>query len=344
MPHLINVYSTVREVPPKNFPHTLNSERDRSAPEMADHLNGFCNFVVSRGDGKMNQLKFHLIQHIQRTRYQGSFTIQDHELDAFSGWAVAVNGLLFIGQGFIVDPRGKILLPPGGGAGDEGAQVPYPADAVARKARHMEDFARRGWKVLSSLPPVLGEAEVVTKSPQEVALRSIALMMAAVQAESMSQEKGSMAAEFKERYPWAWQALTPAEFAFMTNAAPAEQEMLNFSWRYEALNVLAWAMGIQPALPFPDAVCEVAGLVRALSSAAERLREDPPQLRPVAELLDQLDFHFRLHWMARQARLDRQEPPGGLDSSVIQERHHALNWLLGFGNFDVAWDDIDTPT
>ena len=285
-----------------------------------------------------------MIQHILRTRYQASLTIEDGDFGAFSDWAVAVNGLLFIGQGFLVDPRGNTLLPPDGGAGDEGAMLPYPADAVARKARHMEDFARRGWKVASSLSPVLGEAELVTKSPQDVALRSIALMMTAVQAESMSQAEGSMAAAFKERYPWAWQALTPAEFAFMTNAAPAEQEMLNFSWRYEALNVLAWAMGIQPALPFPDAICDVASLVRALSSAAERLREDPPQLRPVADLLDQLDLHFRLHWMARQARLDEQEPPAGLHPGVLQERHHALNWLLGFGNLGVAWDDIDTPT
>jgi hypothetical protein len=32
----------------------------------------------------------------------------------------------------------------------------------------------------------------------------------------------------------------------------------------------------------------------------------------------------------------------GLDPGVIQERHHALNWLVRFE--DAEWDDVDTPT
>jgi hypothetical protein len=29
-------------------------------------------------------------------------------------------------------------------------------------------------------------------------------------------------------------------------------------------------------------------------------------------------------------------------TGVVAERHHALNWLVCFGDAD--WDDVDTPT
>ena len=59
-------------------------------------------------------------------------------------------------------------------------------------------------------------------------------------------------------------------------------------------------------------------------------------------ILDALDLHYRLHWYVRQMKLDGQEPPPGLEGGVIQERHHALNWLVRFEDRD--WDDVDTPT
>jgi hypothetical protein len=65
-------------------------------------------------------------------------------------------------------------------------------------------------------------------------------------------------------------------------------------------------------------------------------------LRPTAAVLDALDLHLRLHWAARQARLDGNGGMKGLDPGVVQERHHALNWLVRFEEAD--WDDVDTPT
>lgn len=344
MPYLINCYATVTELPPKTFPHEFNSERDRNDPELAPHLDGFCNFVASRGDGKMNQLKFHLIQHILRTRHQTSLTIQESHFPAFSEWARAANALLFIGQGYVVDPFGRTLLDPGTAESEAEAEIPYPQDALLRKSRHMDDLARRGWKVPLSLPPVLGESEVVSKAPREVSSRCVALMVAAVRAEAMAHDSEDISFRLKADYSWAWEAMTPKERAFMNFGKPEEQELLSFTWRYEALNVLAWALGLEEELSFPTAVCDVSKLVGTIINQAPGLRDHPPRLRTLPHLLDQLDQHYRLHWIARQARLDGKEAPGDLNQSVIQERHHALNWLLGFGNVDVAWDDIDTPT
>ncbi len=61
-------------------------------------------------------------------------------------------------------------------------------------------------------------------------------------------------------------------------------------------------------------------------------------LRPQAEFLDASHPIYSQHWAMRQAELDG-EPPRP-DPGVVLQRHHALNWLIGY--MDQAWDDIST--
>ena len=65
-------------------------------------------------------------------------------------------------------------------------------------------------------------------------------------------------------------------------------------------------------------------------------------MRSVMEILDALDLHYRQHWATRQALLKKYPAPAGLNDGVLQERHHALNWLVRFEDRD--WDEVDTPT
>jgi hypothetical protein len=46
-----------------------------------------------------------------------------------------------------------------------------------------------------------------------------------------------------------WHALSPAELAFLTADHPTEKQMINASWRSEALIVLLWALGKVEKLP-----------------------------------------------------------------------------------------------
>jgi Domain of unknown function (DUF4272) len=54
-----------------------------------------------------------------------------------------------------------------------------------------------------------------------------------------------------------------------------------------------------------------------------------------------LDLHLRLHWAVREARRSKAAPDQ-LEAGVISERHHALNWLVRFG--ESPWDEVQTPT
>ena len=96
--------------------------------------------------------------------------------------------------------------------------------------------------------------------------------------------------------------------------------------------------------PVPKREGRVIAFGRLLHSLGHRTNElvAGAALRSTSEILDALDLHFRLHWAARQAGLDKEDPPAELDSGVISERHYALNWLVCFEDAD--WDDVDTPT
>jgi hypothetical protein len=65
-------------------------------------------------------------------------------------------------------------------------------------------------------------------------------------------------------------------------------------------------------------------------------------LRDADEILDALDLHLRLHWTVREARRKEANSTINVDPGVIQERHHAFNWLVAFQG--APWDDVETPT
>src|SRR5687767_13479382 len=68
MPYLINAYSTFRRTPTLDFPHELNNRRDRSDPELAEHLQGFMGYILQNGREEMTQQKYHLLRHIERVQ------------------------------------------------------------------------------------------------------------------------------------------------------------------------------------------------------------------------------------------------------------------------------------
>ena len=106
--------------------------------------------------------------------------------------------------------------------------------------------------------------------------------------------------------------------------------------------VLLWSLGVIKELPYPDNICD-AGKVAELaleSNSVQFLKTC--KLRPVSEILDALDFTYRLHWAARNARIKNEPEPANLNQGVLMERHYALNWLTRFQDAD--WDKVDTPT
>lgn len=337
-----NAFCTVADVPKPDFLHVLNGRRSLADKELAPHLNGLMHHLADAGQGKMSRTRYHVIRHLQRVQHHVSLSFAPEQQAAFHAWAEAANAIVFMEDGRVCDPQGRTLLPASSDDGDPKAVVPYPPQAWQRKARTGEQLAARKIDVPADLPPLVSEPELRLRAPEDVLRRMLALFVVAIRAESLTGETPIPVAALQERFPPAFAGLTDAERDFLAKDAPGQQEVTQFLWRYEAILVLQWALGLQDALPFADAICDVSAISSTvIDRGTEGLRKQPVA-RPAPEILDALDLHYRLHWASRQAILKKTPVPAGLNDSVLQERHHALNWLVRFE--DREWDDVDTPT
>ncbi|RZO65668.1 MAG: DUF4272 domain-containing protein [Sandaracinaceae bacterium] len=333
---IVNVYATHREITAPDIEHRQLGRRGVEDPELASHLDGFAGYVAKSGGGEMTSDRYHLIQHILRVRNHLSLEVTEEVLPRLSPWARASNAVLFLPDGSVRDPEGRVLFQPGGAA-DPQASLPFPTDALERRARILDALAEMEVSVPASLPPTVSELEVRLRSADEVHRRTRALLVVALRAETLNTGDPWPVAEIRERFPDAFDGLSPRERAFMGQETPPPQEVVDHAWRYEALYVLSWALGHFDDLAPPTSICDVPATVKAADTT------DAAELRPTSEILDALDMHYRLHWATRQAvQVERVQPPAGLEPGVIAERHHALNWLVGFQG--AAWDDVDTPT
>ena len=337
---LVNAYCTLRQPAEPDFSHVPVGRRDRSQPDLADHLDGFIGYVLGTRPNQLTATLYHVMRHLQRVQVQFSFEVELGAFEAMSAWAGRANAVLFWPDGSVLDPEGRLLFSPDATALDEAASLPYPTDALKRKARTEARLESLGIRVPASLPPVVGEGEAVWRSQVEVSHRAQALMATALIAETRGEGNPFPVDRLSERLPGYAAFLSPQERAFLEEDTSPPAQIAKFSWRYEALALLHWALGLTVELPFPVAICDVPAVARtAFEFGAGR---SPGHLRPAAELLDALDLTFRLHWAVRDARLKGQAAPAGLEPGVVLERHYALNWLTHFEDHD--WDEVDTPT
>ncbi|MDR0480735.1 MAG: DUF4272 domain-containing protein [Gallionellaceae bacterium] len=347
---LVNAYATVRVLPALDFPCAWAQARDSSDPELAAHLNGFQGYVFERSNIKTegdkitrNALGFYLIQHIGAVKHQVSFVIDPAQRERVSAWAAQANAVFYLPDGSICDPQWRVLIDAAGHSQSD-AQVPHPADALARRARTLAALAQRQIRALPNMPPVPGADEVALRPAAEVMQRALALVVVAACGDLWASDGAPDLDWLRKIFPQGFSWLSPQEQAFMADGQPEQSMISNMTWRYEALNLLLWALGAVAGLSdgepahAPDLLKIMADLNRDADAIGKA------ELRPAAEILDALDMTYRLHWTAREAQLGRGDA-GAVNGDVIAERHTALNWLTGFQNPpDVEWDQVDTPT
>lgn len=333
---LFNVYCTKAAITPPSFAHKLHARRDWSDPALMEHLNGFCGYVFQRGDGEMSRDKYHVILHLQRVQHHLSISVGAGDTAALHAWAAQANAILFTPDGHVTDPQGRILVHVGDGKAAADAQLPYPEQAVARKAATEAALAARGIAVPATLPPLICEDELTLRERDDVVERARALLLVALRAESVASGEPMPVEALLSKMPLGDDALSPEEQAFLDQDAPSQQDCAQFIWRYESLFLLEWALGLVDELPYPAQAGDAASIVATL------IEMRGPALRPAGDILDALDLHYRLHWAIRQSRLKNQGETAGIDADVVMERHRTLNWLVRFQH--AGWDAVDTPT
>lgn len=337
---IINAYSTLTNPTAINFSCKKLNQSGLNSLNFIDHLNGLIDRIMQASDGQMNTRRYELYRHIQKTKHLFTFEIEEDQFNDLAIWGEHANVILFFPDGTIRNPNREVLQY-SNGKFDINVNMPYPTEALQRKAKTEQYLATLGLHSLESLPPVVAESEVILRTPDEVAKRALALMLTGIQAESFRENDPLDPEEFKERCPIGYAALSNIEYDFIHNIQPQEQDIMNMGWRYEALLPLQWALNWQSTLPFADTFCQASSLVE---KGLENINPEISTLtlRPLSELLDALDLNYRLHWLTRDYRINNKPLPVQMVEDIIQERQHAFNWLTNFENAD--WDDVDTPT
>jgi len=211
-------------------------------------------------------------------------------------------------------------------------------EAQARKDRSLAILNTENVPFIEHLPLIETESESTRRTIEQVATRAMALCIVAVKGEGLEQE---IVDQLVKEFGLA-SAFTPKEKEFIQNPKPTQHDRVQFAWRYECYWVMLWALGYIDNLERPDKICDVKLAVSILRENGREGFLKKAKLRSQAEILDAADLIYRYHWAVRDARINDRESPAGLDAGIVMERHHALNWLMGY--MDQEWDDVSTDT
>ena len=272
----------------------------------------------------------------------------------------ALQGVLTWGMDALVDPAGKIILSKDGKSDLEyymPSEVPIPADwakdapaeSVERRDKSMALLRDRHIYVTPWLPLLWERAEEPGRTAEEVCGRAAALLIVSLYSECrlgehMSYEESrAFVAPIIEGYG-ADAFFSPDERAYLDDPESDEKTQIQYAWQYENLWVMEWALGFTDDLFWPTHICDVPESSRIMREhlTMEELTA-AARLRPRAELLDQADLIYRLHWACVDARVMGMPAPQSLEEGVVMERHRALFWLAGCDKM-CPWDDIDLST
>jgi len=235
-----------------------------------------------------------------------------------------------VSSGRVVPVATLQLAPP------EGPVTLYQ-DQILRKQWAEGVVASQGVAINAHLPCIEGQAETKLRAVNEVADRLLALAIVAVKGEGLEQH---LVEEFiAER--GARQLFSPREIAFIDDPNSSEHDRIQFSWRYEAAWTLLWALNlIEPMLGSPDDTCDPARLIAIVRDSSDLAAHG---LQSANNILNEADLIYRYHWAVRQNSIDGTTAIGDLHPGVVMERHHALNWLIGYSE-RADWDDVTTDT
>lgn len=212
------------------------------------------------------------------------------------------------------------------------------AEAANRRLRSERILRAEGVPFLAALPVIETTAEALKRSKEEVALRTLCLLFVAVKGEGLGEELVERLLESYELRPH----LTPKELAFVLDNSPSQHDRIQFTWRHEAAWTLLWALGFVHQLGKPAQICDVNFAAGTMAERTTSQFIEDSKLRPIADILDQTDLIYRYHWAVRNARMKGQQLPAALEPGVTEERHYALNWLIGYNG--QAWDYVTTDT
>ena len=229
--------------------------------------------------------------------------------------------------------------------------------AQERKDRSIEILQAQNVPFIEHLPLRYETNEVIPRDKKEVIERlacsftSIMCALSIGKNEYTEEDREYMTQDFLSARYGALDLLTPKEQKIISGNNVSEAEAINAAWKYESIWALLWALGVVEELSFPNQICDcdlVMGTMERFKNLDDFMANTT--LRPMEEILQALDLHYRYHWAAVNARVNGSDP-AGIDEGIVMERRAGLEWLCckGEENDNLtdtynAWDYPDLNT
>ncbi len=133
--------------------------------------------------------------------------------------------------------------------------------------------------------------------------------------------------------------LSKTEIEVFNSAKLNKQDIINFSWGHESLNVLLWSLGHINTIDFPDSEFKITDKIldRLPPNIAIYEFISKSKMIHIDEILKLLDIYFHFHWFVRKTGRSVIK----LNKSVIIERRKALEWIVDKNS---NWDSIVMDT
>lgn len=142
-----------------------------------------------------------------------------------------------------------------------------------------------------------------------------------------------------------WGAMTPHEVAYLEQTNPPPQAHINFGWHSECLLVLLWALGKLGELPDLATQCDTSvfkAVLPPFARTSARAFIAQATLIDEERLWNQAESYLNDHWKARAAKIHGRPGSLSVNLEIVQERHHAIDWVTGYDG--LPWDEVTTDT
>jgi hypothetical protein len=201
------------------------------------------------------------------------------------------------------------------------------------KGKNTEYLSSIGIEVPEHLPQIEGLDEVKPRTAQDIAGRLSALSYVIGLG---FDAKGQDLLEQLNKYNL-MTYVSEYEKGLLSQGAIGKQDKINITWLTECAQALAWCIGLVKLDHSKQCDDDLAQKIPFKAEPNEFIQK--AQLRPIAEIQEQSDLLYRMHWYTRNCGLTGQKCK--LSGGIVSERRKAIDWAYGV---EEDWDEVPMDT
>lgn len=205
-----------------------------------------------------------------------------------------------------------------------------------RMARNIEKIKLEGLPFHPAMPVSISESKAVIPNKEAIIKRAAAMQMTGIVSE-LYNEFGENAQEninqvlemFNQKYGIK-EILTDEEKKYLEKYTDEEIVQTNFNWRYECPPVLLWTLSLKELTDL-NTICDFRKTIEYFMENDLETLMNKAKLRSKDEIMDMLDYLYRLNWSAVELRIcpeNHNNKKFPYDESIIHFRRLALEWLV----------------